>query len=206
MMTEVYFNQLKEKFRMFKKLFLLFAVVAIFAVVQAVAGPVGCNKIKFQGTYTRAAVNQDVLGDQTVYHSYLFQLEIRADGTAAMHSSAYYDFMINTGSNSPGIGTWTCRADGRLVVTTLAGLLYPIGPNTNVQLPSADISLEQHLKTTYLFSVDDVNTITQIQSRNRAYGATEDPTDPAAGSLRPVSTAARVYTRFTASDADLLLP
>ena len=191
---------------MINRLVLLFAVVAIFTVAPAFAGPTGCNKVKFQGTYTRAVVNEDTFGDGSVFHSYVFQLEIRADGTASMHSSVYYDFMVNTGSNSPGIGTWTCRADGKLVVNTLAGLLFPIGPNTNPQLPSADLSLEQHVRTTYLFSVDDANTLTHVQSRSRVYGATEDPTDPTAGVLRTPNTTQRVYTRFTASDADLLLP
>ena len=191
---------------MFNKLVLLFAVVAIFTVAPAFAAPTGCNRIKFQGTYTRAAVNQDVLGDGSTFHSWVFQLEIRADGTASLHSSVYYDFMINTGSNSPGIGTWTCRADGKLVVNLLAGLLFPIGPNTNAQLPSADISLEQHVRTTYLFSVDDANTMTQIQSRGRFYSATEDPTNPTGGTLGAISNTTRTYTRFTASDADLLLP
>ena len=191
---------------MFNKLVLLFAVVAIFTVAPTFAAPTGCNKIKFQGTYTRAAVNQDVLGDQTVFHSWVFQLEIRGDGTAALNSSAYYDFMINTGTNSPGIGNWTCRADGKLVVTTLAALVFPIGPNTNPQLPSADISVEQHIRTTYLFSVDDVNTLTQVQARSRIYNATEDPTNPTGGALGGLNTTTRVYTRFTASDADLLLP
>ena len=191
---------------MFNKLVLILAVVAIFTVAPAFAAPTGCNKVKFQGTYTRAAVNQDVLGDGSAFHSWVFQLEIRADGTASMHSSVYYDFMINTGSNSPGIGTWTCRADGKLVVTTLAGLLFPIVPSGNPQLPAADISLEQHLKTTYLFSVDDANTMTQVQTRSRIYGATEDPTNPTGGQLGTLNTTPRVYTRFTASDADLLLP
>jgi len=163
---------------MFNKLVLLLAVVAIFTVAPAFAAPTGCNKIKFQGTYTRAAVNQDVLGDHTVFHSWIFQLEIRGDGTAALNSSAYYDFMINTGTNSPSIGNWTCRADGKLVVTMLAALVFPIGPNTNEQLPSADISVEQHIRTTYLFSVDDVNTLTQVQARSRIYNATEEPTSP----------------------------
>jgi hypothetical protein len=122
-----------------------------------------------------------------------------------MHSSVYYDFMINTGSNSPGIGTWTCRADGKLVVTTLAGLLFPVAPNGNPQLPAADISLEQHVRATYLFSVDDANTMTQLQTRSRFYGATEDPTNPTGGQLGALNTTPRVYTRFTASDADLLI-
>lgn len=184
----------------------MFATVAIFTVASsAYAAPTGCNKIKFQGTYTRASVNQDVFGDGEFVHSYVFQLEIRADGTASLHSSAYYDFMVNTGSNSPGIGNWVCRPDGKLVVTVLAGLLFPTPPSTNVDHPSADISLEQHLKTTYLFTVDDVNTITQIQSRGRFYSSNEDPTDPAGGVLRPASNTPRVYTRFTASDADLLV-
>src|SRR6187402_1919380 len=183
---------------MCNKLVLMFAVVAIFTVATASAAPTGCNKVKFQGTYTRGAVSQDVLGDGTAIHSWVFQLEIRADGTASMHSSVYYDFMINTGSNSPGIGTWTCRADGKLVVTTLAGLLFPIGPNTNPQLPGADISLLQHVRATYLFTVDDANTPTQVQSRSRIYEATEDPTNPTGGNLGNPSTTPRVYTRFTA--------
>lgn len=191
---------------MFNKLVLLFTVVAIFTVAPAFAGPTGCNKIKFTGTYTRAVVNSDVFGDGSVYHSWVFQLEIRADGTASMNSSAYYDFMINGGSNSPGIGTWVCRPDGKLVVNLLAGLLFPIPPNSNPNAPSADISVEQHVKSTLLFSVDDVNTLTQAQSRNRIYGATEDPTDPAAGTLGNLNTTTRVYKRFNASDADLLLP
>ena len=73
-------------------------------------------------------------------------------------------------------------------------------------LPYADVSLEQHLKTTYLFLVDGPNTITQTQSRGRTYGPAEDPTDPAGGVLGTLRTTPRVYTRYAASDVDLLLP
>jgi hypothetical protein len=66
--------------------------------------------------------------------------------------------------------------------------------------------VEQHIRTTYLFSVDDANTMTQVQSRSRIYNSTEDPTNPTGGVLGSLNTNQRVYTRFTASDADLLLP
>lgn len=191
---------------MFKKLVFVLAAITIFAVAPTFAAPTGCNRIKFQGTYTSAAVDQDVFGDGLVRHSYVFQLEIRGDGTASLSGSIYYDLIVNTGANTPAIGSWTCRADGKLVVSVLAGLLGPIPPGTHPDLPSADISLDSHVRTTYLFSVDDVNTLTRIQQRGRYYGAQEDPTNPTGGELRPLNTSTRVYTRFTAADADLLLP
>jgi hypothetical protein len=191
---------------MFKKLILMIAAITIFAAVPAFAAATGCNKIKFQGTYTRASLNNDVLGDGTVVHSWVFQLVLNSDGTASLSSTAYLDLLVNLGSNSTAVGAWTCRPDGKLVVSMLSGLYFPIPPATNGQLPAADISLERHYRTTYLFSVDDVNTLTQIQSRSRRYTPTQDPTDPAGGTLLNANNTQQVYTRFSASDADLLAP
>jgi len=183
---------------MFNKLVLMFATIAIFAVVPALAVPVGCNKWKPVGTYTRA--------DTAGAHSFVYQLQLHNDGTAWMIETAAYDYMINYGTNSPNIGSWKCREDGMVVVSVLKGLLYPIIAGTAGDLPYADVSLEQHLKTTYLFLVDGPNTITQTQSRGRTYGPAEDPTDPAGGVLGTLRTTPRVYTRYAASDVDLLLP
>jgi len=176
----------------------MFATIAIFAVVPALAVPVGCNKWKPVGTYTRSSVAGT--------HSFVYQLQLHNDGTAWMTATAYYDYMINYGTNSPAVGSWKCRDDGKVVVSVLQGILYPIIAGTAADLPYADVSLDQHINTTYLFSVDGPNTITQTQSRGRTYGPAEDPTDPAGGVLGTLRTTPRVYTRFTASDADLLLP
>ena len=189
---------------MFIKLVLLFATVAIFAVAPALAQPAGCNKIKFQGTYTRTFETTNVPGDGSV--TYLITLELRADGTAARNDTSSLDFIINEGSSSPAVGSWTCRADGKLVVTLLRALYFPVAAGTIPNALNADVRLEQHRRTTFLFSVDNVNTITQLQVRNRVYAANENPTNPASGTLFGLGTTPAVYTRLTASDADLLLP
>ena len=190
---------------MFNKLVLLLATVAIFAVTPALAQPTGCNKIKFQGTYTRTYELPKVVGIGNT--TYLMTLELRADRTAARHETSALDYIINSGTGSPGVGSWTCRADGKLVVTILRALYTPIAADiARVEAPNADVQLYRHLRTTHLFNVEDVNTITQIQVRNRFYNATlnQDPTDPTAGTLGLLRTTSTVFTRLTASDADLL--
>jgi len=182
---------------MFNKLILMLAAITIFAVVPALAVPVGCNKWKPVGTFTRA--------DRAGTHNFVYQLQLHNDGTAWWIETASYDYMINYGTNSPNVGSWTCRADGMVVVSVLKGLLYPIASGTADDLPYADVSLDQHIKTTYLFSVDDPNTITQFQAHGRTYGPDDDPTDAAGGVLGNLSTRRRVYTRFVASDVDLLI-
>ena len=200
---------------MLKKMALALAALTIFMVVPALAGPAtGCNKIKFVGSYTSPSTISDIFGSvnnpspNPISHSYLLQLNLNSDGTATRFWTGNSDYLINTGTGSPQIGSWTCRADGKLIVTLIQALYQPVGvggANGNVTTP--DVELWQHYRTTYLFSVDDVNTLTRIQSRNRTYDPTQDPTDPNGGTLSPkINTDQSVYTRLVASDADLNAP
>jgi hypothetical protein len=193
---------------MFKKmtLVLLALVVLTFASSAWAGGPTGCKKFNFVGSFVWTDLNEDVWGDQSVFHSYVFQLNVHADGTATQYWTGLPDFMMNGGTNSEWRGSWSCRADGKLVVTMIDGLYLPVNSAQNPNAVTPDIQLANHVRSTYLFSVDNDNTLTRVQARNRVYGPNDDPTDPAGGTLRPINTTTGTYKRLVASDADLLLP
>ena len=191
---------------MLNKTLLGIAVLAIFMVVPAIAGPAtGCNKIKFTGSYIRPLTVLP-LQDGSVEHQTVFQLNINADGTAVQNWTGTLDYLITTGSNTSWMGSWTCRADGKLIVTLISAGFIPVPAGSNPEVTSQDLSLDFHTRTTYLFSVDDVNTLTKISSRTRSYAPNEDASDPAGGTLRALSTSPLVFKRLVATDDDLLAP
>lgn len=113
--------------------------------------------------------------------------------------------MLSGGTFSSQIGSWTCRSDGKLVVTLIWANYNPTNDAVNHPVvtpipPPVDILLSGHTRATYLFSVTDANTLTRTQARNRQYDATQDPTDPTGGVLGPLATNVRVYKRLAASD------
>jgi hypothetical protein len=194
---------------MINRLFLICTAIVVFAVVPSLAGPSkGCNKINFYGSYTAPDLNRDVFGDGTSVHSLAFQLTINSDGTASQFWTGLPDYLLNAGTGSAQIGSWTCRSDGKLVVVLIQATFIPAytpaegGTNPNVVRP--DVELYKHFRTTYLFSVDDVNTLTKIQSRTRSYIPNEDPTNPAMGALNPPNLTPVTYNRLIATDADLV--
>ena len=194
---------------MLKKMALAISALTIFMVVPTIAGPAtGCNKIRFFGSYTTQSSLSDIFGDGLTNHSYILQLNLSSDGTATRFWTGNSDYLINTGTGSTQNGSWTCRADGKLIVTLIQALYTPVavgGANGNLTTP--DVELWRHYRTTYLFSVDDVNTLTKVQSRSRTYSPTQDPTDAAGGTLsNTINTDPIVYTRLVASDADLNAP
>jgi hypothetical protein len=186
----------------------IISVVALLLVAMpAVAdnGNAGCKDGKFVGSYTTAQTNQDVFGDGHFIHTWILQLTLHSDGTADQNYTAGPEFPINTGSQGPWIGSWTCRQDGKLVVTLLRAFYNPIGP-TPPDTTYADIELGGYNRFTFLFSVTDINTLTRINRRIRTYGANDDPTDPGGGTLGPLQTNQVIYNRVVASDDDLLAP
>lgn len=178
----------------------------LFMVMPALADNdnAGCKNGKFVGSYTTVLPDQDVFGNGSVIHTWIYQLNLHSDGTADQTFSAGLEYLINTGSQSPWIGSWTCRQDGKLVVTLLRTFYSPTGPTANTTY--ADIQLGGYNKFTFLFSVEDINTLKRLDRRIRSYGANEDPTNPSGGSLGPHNPAEVIYKRVVASDADLLAP
>ncbi|HVE56413.1 MAG TPA: hypothetical protein VNB22_06255 [Pyrinomonadaceae bacterium] len=188
---------------MLKKIVLVLAFATILMAIPALAGT-GCKGVKFVGSYTSTTANVDVFGDGTLFHTYVNQLTLNENGTANLYWTGYNDYFTNLGTGSPSIGSWTCRGDGKLVVNLITALYIPSTPSGNA--PAPDVTLYQHYRTTYLFSIPDENTITRIQSRSRRYTPAQDPGDPNGGTLGALNNTQSTYTRVVASDADLLLP
>lgn len=167
----------------------------------------GCLAKTFFGTYTLVEYfqNLDVKGDGTLFEdrTWVYQLSFYRDGIVEQNWTASFDYPLSLGMNPNWIGSWTCRSDGKLVVTTLRG---DFAPAPGVQGVPADLALVGHIRNTFLFSVVNQNIVRSIQNRTRYYNMSEDPTDPNAGTLFPLNTNVYEYKRFKASGADLVAP
>src|SRR4051794_25401081 len=154
---------------MLKRTVLVIAALIIFTSVTAFASPkTGCQKFNFTGTFLGPS-SSDVFGDGNI-HNFAFQLTIHSDGTVDQYWTGLPDYIINAGTGSPQIGSWTCRADGKLIITWLQASYFPVLPAQDpANLSSQDVKLLSHSRTTYLFSIDDDNTVTRQQSRTRSY-------------------------------------
>jgi len=196
-----------------KSILLAVVVLSVFMVTPAFPqGNAGCKNGKFIGSYIALVTVPDVWGDGTnVLHQTLRQLTLHSDGTANQEDTSALDIMLSGGTISSEVGSWKCLSDGQLVVTLIWASYTPTNDAVNHPVatpipPPVDLLLSGHTRTTHLFSVTDVNTLTRTEARNRTYDATEDPTDPTGGVLGPLVTIVRVYKRVVASDADLLAP
>ena len=193
---------------MSKQIWLLAAALLIFTALPAIAGPkTGCNLYKFTGSFTRPRLNEDVLDDGNI-HNYVNQLNIGADGSLIVVWTAAPDYMINAGTGTPFVGSWTCRPDGKLLVNFIYATFIPMTPDQDStgQITVQDLRLANHFRVTQVWTVDNDNQITVVQSRTRTYQASQDPTDPALGVLGALNTTTAAYTRLVPSDADLLAP
>jgi hypothetical protein len=189
---------------------LMISSSTVFAGGGGGGGGNKCKPDNVAGSYTRADPNTDVFANGTlVAHTFLYQLNLHSDGTADQYWTGFPDYIMELGTASPWIGSWKCRNDGKLVVTVIRALYNPIPPSPACVFPCVpvpDIELSGHVRSTYLFSVENSNTLKRVQSRARVYFVTDDPSDPTAGTLFPKSFTEDVYKRLKASDADLLLP
>jgi len=188
----------------------IFALVAL-SLFMAISGfaDTGCKNGKFVGSYTTTRTSPDVWGDGSgVSHTFVYQLNLTSDGTAYEQFTGLPDLMLSEGTSTPAIGSWQCRQDGQLVVNLISTVYLPTKDAALHGFPNVptDLLLFLNLRTTYLFSVTDDNTLTRIQARNRRYAAVDDPTNPQGGTLGALDSTSVIYQRLIASDADLLAP
>jgi len=187
---------------------LALATLSLF-IVMPVSADSGCKTIKFTGSYVTALPNLDVWGDGTgVKHSFISQLNLNSDGTVYEQFSGAADLLLSGGTETPSVGSWQCRPDGKLVVTIIKTVNVPTNQAAlhGILNVPVDLLLLFHSRDTYLFSVIDENTLTRIQARSRRYAPAEDPTDPNGGTLGSLNSSTVQYTRLVASDADLFAP
>ena len=179
-----------------------FLILMTLMAGTALAGD--CNNGNFHGSYTRVDAPTDLFGDGNL-HQHVYNLVLGTDGSAKQYWTGLPDYQINTGTGSPSFGSWKCRNDGKIVVNIVTASYSPVEPD-GINLFHADVTLTGYLRTTILFNVNNQNKLTRIQSRNRGYGANEDPTNPAGGTLGALNNTQFIYNRVIASDADLLAP
>jgi len=191
------------------KMTLLALGVLLVCMVTPALADVGCKNGTFVGSYVRSGANPDVWGDGSgVSHTNVIQLTLSSDGTVYEQQTGFPDIMLSSGTGTPSVGSWQCRADGKLVVTVILSVYVPTSDAAMhgfLNVP-ADLLLLFHSRSTYLFSVTDDNTITRIEARSRRYAPAEDPTDPNGGTLGSLNISTVAYKRLAASDADLLAP
>lgn len=190
-----------------KSMFALMGLL-VFTAVPAFSQS-GCKNGKFAGSYVTTVTFPDVWGDgSNIKHTFVLQLNLHSDGTVFENYTGLPDLMLSSGTGTPSVGSWQCRQDGKLIVTLINTGYVPTNDAASHGIPNVpvDLLLLFHSRTTYLFAVNDENTLTRIQARSRTYAAAEDPTDPNGGTLRPLNISAVDYKRLVASDADLLAP
>ena len=198
--------------RTVRNIFFVFVVLSLFMVTPAFPqGPAGCRSGSFVGSYTSLATITDLCDGSNVLQQTVVQLTLHSDGTARQEATGFPVLMLSFGMASSQVGSWTCRSDGKLVVTLLFAFLVPTTdainhPSTVPNPPPVDLLIFRHTRITFLISVTDANTLTITQTRRRHYLPTQDPTDPNGGFLGPLETDQVVYKRVVASDADLLAP
>ena len=194
---------------MLKRAVISLIVISIFLAMPAVAkkgASGGCKAKDVVGSYTRIIdgtfLDFDVPKD-VHERIYFRQLNINAGGTVHQADSSGPDVMINFGKRSQWSGAWKCRSDGKLLVTVLVALYLPVPIDEYFPGSHEDLALSRNFRTTYLFSVENKNTLKLIQAITRRYDMTEDPSDPNGGTLGDEFIGERFYTRLVPSDADL---
>jgi hypothetical protein len=186
---------------MLKKLIILATTITVFSTASAFAD-VGCKSYKFVGSYVHVDPPADIFRDGTLIHQFIFNMTLNVDGTAYQFWTGSLDFPLNSGTSSPNIGSWACRADGKLIVTFLSATYLP----TNARVNTPDLALNSSQRATYLFAVSNDNTLTLNMLRIRNYAAADDPTNPNGGTPGQLMVGSATYKRLIASDADLFLP
>ena len=187
------------------KLLIVMTLSFFVAAPVFAGGTTGCRNGHFLGSYISSPnPPTDLFGDGSVIHTFVYELTLNSDGTATQYWTGLPDYISTLGTASPWIGSWKCRSDGKLVVSMLLAGFVPVGPGVNN--PTNDISLAYHSRWTYLFSVDDDETLTRTQLRTRTYGPADDPAVLTGGTLSGLNTSTAQYKRIVASDADLMAP
>jgi len=127
---------------MFKSIFAVSVTLLILS--STVLASTRCNPFTVTGSYVRQST--DGYGTGTLY---IDQLRLDVDGGAYWFSSASFDYFLQ-GPFIPTIGSWTCLADGTVLVTAI-GSQYASN--------AGDINVSSNFRSTLKLSVVDNNTL-----------------------------------------------
>jgi len=192
---------------MLKKSILFLVALSLFTAMPLLAKDKAskCKDKDVAGSYTRTLFGFGFEDDYGVFQErvYVRQLNLNEGGTVHQVESTGQDAGLNFATRTEWNGSWECRKDGTLLATVFGAVLNPVPADAIFPGSVPDLYLATNVKTTYLFRVDDDNTLTLIQAVARIYDMTEDPLDPLAGTLGVEDFDEYTYTRLVPSDADL---
>jgi hypothetical protein len=149
-----------------------------------------CNPKKVTGSYV--ALRPNTFSGSGL--GILDQLKLNSDGTAYWYQSTSFDLFISAGTVIPEIGSWECREDGTLVVTTVGVTYQPTG--------AGDTRKDTNTRFTQKLAVIDGDTLQTIRRVFRSFPLTSDPLDPQGGTITGDSQVAFQYKRVKPIPSD----
>lgn len=195
---------------MFKRITFSVIVLSFFLASPAYSAKKGddneCEVDTVAGSYVFAEqVQYPAFDGGTVDRIFLNQLNLSSDGIAVRRFTGAQDMFDVYGGPSTWIGSWECRKDGKLLMTTYrAGYRQVVdGLDPFDGTPVQASELRFHLKTSWLFVVISTDTLRRIEVRSTYYNMSEDPTDPDAGILGASSFIETEYNRVKPTDVFL---
>ena len=128
-----------------------------------------CNPFAVSGTYVRQV------------SPYLDQLILSLDGRASWFNTGSFDQFF-LGGFSPEVGSWTCLADGSVLVTTVGAEYSQNSPFGDVPQPGQplDINIFDNLRFTQKLSIIDRDTLQQTHRTSTRTDLSADPLGPGA--------------------------
>src|SRR5262249_44179699 len=118
-----------------------------------------CNPFTVAGSYVRQNVGA-LPGNGVARSPYIDQLTLSIDGTAHWFNSASFDIILQ-GAFIPEVGSWTCLADGTVLVTTIGTLYLQNSPSGDVPQTGQplDINIFVNHRLTQKLTVVDRDTL-----------------------------------------------
>ena len=143
------------------------ALVTLLILSSTAFAATKCSAFTVAGSYVR----------QT--SPYFDQLMLNVDGTAYWFNSAAFD-QILLGTSIPSVGSWTCLADGTVLITTVGSSYLQNSPYGDVPQPGQplDINLANNIRITQKLTILDPETLQQIDRIVTRVALSDDPLGP----------------------------
>lgn len=178
-----------------KNLFLAL-IFSLSLAASASASSHSFDKCDVVGSYINIA--QVDVGPPIGIGNFLSQLQLHADGTAWLWSSAAFTYPITTGQEIPFIGTWQLKKD-TIIATFISALAEPVTSED-----CCDVNVTLWERVTVEYRVVNKNTIERVNSVEHDFALTDNPLGPN-GVIFPNPNAqqVRVYNKIPVIPSDL---
>jgi hypothetical protein len=176
---------------------ILAAMVALLLLNSTAPAAASCSPSTVAGSYVR------------LLSPYIDQLVLSLDGTAYWYNSSSYD-QILLGTFQPEVGSWTCLADGSVLVTTVGSTYRQNSPTGDVPQSGQplDINIYKNVRITQKLTIVDHDTLHQADRIVTQTALSSNPlgAGTVVASCTPSTTACNpsAYKRIKPKTTDLL--